>query len=98
MYTLSVYIAGEIGVFENLDTVHITMLGTLGRELMAANGSKNRPHDAYPVRWIQCTSECWGYRAVEAREPIGVHFSSFEGVGFGFGAGSTALDGLCPPE
>ena len=26
MYTLSVYIAGEIDLFENLDKVHITLL------------------------------------------------------------------------
>ena len=26
MYTLSVYIAGEIDLFENLDIVHITLL------------------------------------------------------------------------
>ena len=39
MYTLSVYIAGEIDLFENLDIVHITLLVAAAALLSPANKS-----------------------------------------------------------
>ena len=56
MYTLSVYIAGEIDLFENLDKVHITLLVEGGLALKA-----NR---------LLCHSSL-GSRVVMKREEVG---------------------------
>ena len=50
MYTLSVYIAGEIDLFENLDKVHITLLAAsfvvslnfIGKEFKFKNNLSRR--------------------------------------------------------